>query len=62
MKLDTYTQDKINRISYKEVQNKLKCLYKDLELCTTKEQKNYLEMEILVQEEFLANILSRGRR
>lgn len=62
MRLCTYTQDKIQRNSYLDLQNQLKALYKDLSLSTSKEQRNYLEMEILVREEYLARVIERGRR
>jgi hypothetical protein len=58
----TQTQTKIQRLSYNDLQRKLKRLYKELKLSTTKEETNYFEMEILVTEEYLAHILSKGQR
>lgn len=62
MRLCTYTQDKIQRISYLDLQNQLKALYKDLSLSTSNEQRNYLETQILDREEYLARVIERGRR
>jgi len=58
--MKTLTLDKPSKL-YKDIQSKLKCLYTDLKLTDSKEQKNYIEMEILVLEEFISKTISKGR-
>jgi hypothetical protein len=49
-------------MTYQEITKRIESLKKDLELATSQDEINYLELELMVAEDYLEVKIAKGRR